>query len=384
MKQIFHIVFFSLICATTVAQDSLDWLEKLTIGGYIKDLQSLSFDKNFSNLVSGNLIHNRTNIKWKPSARVTAVTEIRTRLFWGETVKNTPGFVSLLRNENENLNLQLTWIQNNSMVLHSNMERLYLDYRKEKYNIRIGRQRVNWGVTTTWNPNDIFNSYNFLDFDFEERPGIDGGIFRYVFKNSSNGEIAYAHTGKENGSVAALKFSLNKWNYDFQLISGWYNDRPTFGVGWAGYIKDAGFKGEFQYFLPSQDSIGHLNLSLEGDYMFKNGWYGLFGCLFNLNGIHKPVNNWDSLDLRLSAQNMMPTKWNIIISSAKEFTPLLVANMSVLYAPGTNLLILFPSFQYNMATNLDLSLVWQSFFAQLSEKLESVNQRYFLRFKWSF
>ena len=80
----------------------------------------------------------------------------------------------------------------------------------------------------------------------------------------------------------------------------------------------------------------------------------------------------------------MPTKWNMILATAKEITPLLSANMSVLYAPGTNLFILFPSLQYNMATNFDVNLVWQSFFAELNSRLEGVNHRCFLRMKWSF
>ena len=80
----------------------------------------------------------------------------------------------------------------------------------------------------------------------------------------------------------------------------------------------------------------------------------------------------------------MPTKWNIIIITAKEFTPLFSANMSVLYAPGTNLFILFPSLQYNLGANLDVNLVWQSFFAELNNHFEAINHRCFFRMKWSF
>src|SRR6185437_10613738 len=174
------------------------------------------------------------NIKWKPSAQLTGDAEFRTRLIWGDEVQLTPGFVSLLRNENEAIDMQKIWIENRSMVLLTNVERLYLDYGNDKFNIRIGRQRINWGVATTWNPNDIFNSYNFLDFDYEERPGVDGSKARYQFSDSFNTELAYAYTGKKNGTVAALKYTLNKWGYDMQLITGWYHAHPTVGAGWAG------------------------------------------------------------------------------------------------------------------------------------------------------
>lgn len=365
-------------------QDSTESKKKWEWSGYIKNLESLSFDKMFDNLISGNLIHNRMNFKWKPTGRITAAAEFRNRLFWGEEVRSVPHFARLLRNENEKLNLQKAWIEREAFVLHTNVERLYLDYHGAKINARVGRQRINWGIATTWNPNDIYNAYNFLDFDYEERPGIDGAKVQYNFSNSFNTEVAYTHTGKKNGNVAAIKYSFNKWNYDMQLITGWYKDHPTLGAGWAGYIKDAGFKGEVQYFFRTRDSTDHLNLVLESDYMFKKGWYVNAGFLFNNLGLTSPVANWDSINLKLSPENLMPTKWNLIVSSSREFTPLISAQISVLYAPGTNLVILLPSFQYNMATNLDINLVWQSFFTETASRFEAVNHRCFLRMKWSF
>lgn len=381
LVQIFILLFF---ITPLYSQDSSNTSKKISISGYIKDLQTLTFDKNFKDLVSGNLIHNRINIKWKPSEKITVATEFRNRLFWGEEVKQTPGFSSFLKNENEKVDLHKTWIDNSSMVLHTNTERLYFDYRDEKINFRGGRQRINWGITTTWNPNDIFNVYNFLDFDYEERPGVDGGKFQYTLNNSASTEFAWAYTGKKNRSVAATKYSFNKWNYDMQFIAGWYNEHLTLGGGWAGYIKDAGFKGELQYFIRNKDSTDHLNLSLEGDYMFKKGWYMNLGFLFNSHGLHQSVNSWNNINLKLSPENIMPTKWNFIVTTAKEFTPLLSGNLSVLYAPGTNLLILFPTIQYNLATNFDINLVWQSFFNELENQFEAVNHQCFLRLKWSF
>lgn len=382
-KLLFIFLVFQIMLAAK-AQDSSAVQKKITVQGYIKDLQTLIFDKNFKELITGNLIHNRINVKWKPSERITAAAEFRNRLYWGEEVRLTPDFASSLRNKNEKVNLQKVWINSKSLVLYSNVDRLYFDYQDNELNIRIGRQRINWGLNTTWNPNDIFNVYNFLDFDYEERPSADGGKFQYVFSNSFKAEIAYAYTDKKDGDVAALKYSFNKWNYDMQFITGWYNAHPTLGLGWAGYIGDAGFKGESQYFFGSKDSADHLNISLEGDYMFNKGWYMSAGFLFNKNGLNNPVSEWDSINLKLSPENLMPTKWNLIVTTAKEFTPLLSANMSVLYAPGTNLFILFPSLQYDLATNLDIDLVWQSFFAELNNKVEAVNHRCFLRLKWSF
>jgi hypothetical protein len=383
MKCFLFILSF-IIVNICYAQDTVEIKNKWTLNGYVKNVESLSFDEDFKNSISSNFLHNRLNIKWKPSGKITAMAEFRNRLFWGEEIKIIPEFAKQLRNDNEKVNLQKAWIQNKSLVIHSNTERLNIEYRDSNWNIRVGRQRINWGITTNWNPNDIFNAYNFLDVDYEERPGVDGGKFQYIFNNSSSAEIAYANTGRKASNVAAIKYSLNKWGYDLQIITGWYKQHLTLGAGWAGNIKDAGFKGEVQYYFQQKDSADHLNLSLEADYLFKKGWYVSAGFLFNNNGLNQSPNNWNNINLKLSPENLMPTKWNFIITTAKEISPLFSANITALYAPGTNLLILFPSCKYSLATNVDVDMIWQSFFAELNNNFEAVNHRGFLRIRWSF
>ncbi len=367
----------------TTAQDTSELPKKFTVSGYIKNLQTLTFDKSFNDLLTGNLLHNRINLKWKPIPALNVTAEFRNRLFWGEEVRKTPGFTSFLRNANEKLNLQKAWIQNNSLVLHSNVERLYVDYAVQDLNIRVGRQRINWGITSTWNPNDIFNTYNFLDVDYEERPGADGVKLQYVIGDLKT-ELAYTHTGKSNGDIAALKYSINKWNYDFQLITGWYKEHVTLGTGWAGSISDAGFKGEVQYFFSTKDSADHLNISLEGDYMFKKGWYLDVAGLYNKEGVTGKLPALHAFNFQFAPETFMPTRWNLIITGAKEITPILSANLSVLFAPGSNLTFVLPSVQYSLANNLDATLVWQSFFAEFDSGFQAINHRCFLRMKWSF
>lgn len=384
MKTVLQLFIFSQFAFASNAQDSIALPEKLTISGYFKDLQTLRFDQKFKELIAGNLLHNRINLKWRLHERLTGNAEFRNRLFWGEEVKGTPGFASFLKNENEKVNMQKVWINNASMVLHTNTERLNVEYRDTNFNIRIGRQRINWGITTTWNPNDIFNTYNFLDFDYEERPGSDGMKLQYIINDFFNVELGYAHTGKESGNVSAIKYNLNRFGYDMQLITGLFKENLTIGAGWAGSIKDAGFKGEFQYFFRNKDSSDHFNLSLETDYMFKKGWYVNTSMLYNNHGLSKPVNNWQSISLKLSPENPMPTRWNFIVTSSKEFTPILSGNVSAVYAPGTKLLILLPSLQYNIAANLDLSLVWQSFFTSFNDTFRAVNHHCFLRIKLNY
>ncbi|THU39543.1 hypothetical protein FAM09_13650 [Niastella caeni] len=384
MKPVYIILCVIAICSTGWAQDSTLKAKKWDLNGYIKNLESFGFDKNFRNLVTGNLLHNRINVKWKPVKNYTAAIEARNRLFWGDEVKNSPNFTSLLRNENDWMNLSAIWITKSNFVLHSSIERLWMEFRKPKWNVRLGRQRINWGITKTWNPNDIFNTYNFLDFDYEERPGSDAVKLQYIFNDLSNIEMAVSASDDIDKTIAAARYFINRWGYDIQLLSGIYQKKFTAGFGWAGSLGNVGYKGEGQAFIAGKDSMNDFNYALELDYAFKNGWYISGSVLHNSRGIDEPVNDWSKISFRFSPMNLMPARWSFITTTSKEFTPLLSGNLTLVYSPQVNLFIIFPSFKYNVAANLDADLIWQSFFLELQNRFQATNHRVFVRLKWSF
>ncbi|MBL7745260.1 MAG: hypothetical protein JNN00_17430 [Chitinophagaceae bacterium] len=366
------------------AQDSTGKVHKLSVNGYIKSMQSLTFDKDFSDLISGNIIHNRINLKWKPSGSITAVAEFRNRLFWGEEVKNTAGFTAMLTGPNDVLDMSKVWIDNKGLVLHTNTERLWAEYRQQKWNIRVGRQRINWGIATNWNPNDIFNTYNFLDFDYEERPGSDAAKVQYSFTDFSHIEVASDFSGKRSKTVMAAKYFLNRVGYDMQLLAGLYHGKFTLGAGWAGNIGNAGFKGESQIFLNGKDSGVSFNYVMEVDYVFEKGWYINGAVLYSGEGMNRPATGWTSFDFSPSPKRLMPTRWNVVFTGAKEITPLFSIRLSAVYSPKVNLVILLPSCSYSLTEDLGMDIIWQSFFTELNRQFQGINHRAFLRIKWNF
>lgn len=380
MKKVLIIllVFFQV---QAFCQDSVLNKKQLNYSGYVKDLIWFRFDKSFQNVYATNLVHNRMNIKWNPSQKISGRLEIRNRLYWGDEVRIIPDFKEQLNNQNEALNLSARWWSNRSTVLHSNIERLWMEYRQGKWNIRAGRQRINWGVTNTWNPNDIFNAYNFLDFDYEERPGSDAVKTQYLLSDLSNIEFAFSKTDEH--SIAAAKYATHYKKYDLQAIAGVYEKLFTAGIGWAGSISDVGFKGEAQFYADQKDSASFITSTLEADYIFKNGWYLSSAILYNQKGLDAPLGEETNIVFKASPRNLMPARWNMILNSAKEFTPRFNGSMNIVYAPQVNLVILFPSLRYNLKPNLDLDFVWQSFFAEM-KKFQALSHTGFFRVKWSF
>ena len=172
------------------AQDQIEKLPWIECSGYLKDLESFSFSDGITTSYSSNLIHNRLNFKFNFSEQLIAKLELRNRIVWGNQLKLIPDYGKYINAYDGYFNLSKLWINQSSFVMHSVVDRLYFQFTPEHWDLRIGRQRINWGLNTIWNPNDIFNAYNFLDFDYEERPGNDAIRIQRFLNEQSKLEVA--------------------------------------------------------------------------------------------------------------------------------------------------------------------------------------------------
>ena len=380
---------------TAHAQDSLKAQDSASahpshfrFGGYVKDLQLAEFTNNANSLVTGGIIHNRLNFKYFINSQFTFTAEERNLLYFGELVKYTPGLNKSADSETGYFNLTKTLINQQTMILHLQFDRLNLNWHTDQWDVTIGRQRINWGIAIAWNPNDLFNAYNLLNFDYEERPGNDAVRVQHYFGNFSSLEIAAKPGLQANQDIVAGLYKFNYKGYDLQFLGGLYNKDIAIGTGWAGNIKNAGFKGEISWFQPRlgfQDSIkASMEVSLSADYSFVNGLYINASALYNDHGSESAFNLAALKETTLSADNLLPFRYSFLMQAQKPFTPIFTANFGVLYAPGINAFVFLPTLTYNMATNWDLDLIGQSFFATINNKFQTAGNAIYLRLRWSF
>ena len=135
----------------TLAQEAGNEPARTSFSGYLKYLQTVQLEKVDENWITDNIFHNRLNFKWDPSSKIVGRLEIRNRFYWGDDVKRIPNFKDLLQNRNEAMLLSFTTLASPTTVWHTNIERLWLEYRQVKWNVRAGRQRINWGFNSIWN-----------------------------------------------------------------------------------------------------------------------------------------------------------------------------------------------------------------------------------------
>ncbi len=385
MKRIvLYLLFFGLLTSPTIAQQEEE-PRKWSLNGYVKDLQSAFLIDGIGSLLQDNLLHNRLNFKWYPHQQWTFRAELRNRLFWGDQVRLTPDYLERVNAGSDDFfDLSIGFDSDKGAVLHSTLDRLYLEWMPGQWELRLGRQRINWGISTIWNPNDIFNAYSFADFDYEERPGADALRVRYYSGVASSVELAIRAFDDWDDAVAAGLVRLNKWNYDFQLLGGIMQRYLVAGGGWAGNIGTVGFKGEGSYFYAlDEDQPNSFSMTMGADYSFKKGLYINAGVLYNsLGSKNAPIS--ELFTLELSARNLYPYRWSILTQAGYAFSPLFNGGIAIIYSPSSvHSLFINPSLSYSIHQNWDINLVGQSAFSK-STSYKALIQALFLRLKWSF
>jgi hypothetical protein len=373
----------------TVLNFSLFSQEKqkaIELSGYISTMESAMFDTLSGTVFFENIIHNRLNFKAYLSKNITFATEIRNRLITGDMVKTLGKSYSEMISLDPGL-IDMSWniLDESSFFLNTSVDRLWLDFNFNKFQARIGRQRINWGQTFVWNPNDIFNAYSFFDFDYVERPGSDAVRLQYYPTSSSAIELAAKMNRKNDVTIAALG-RFNKWGYDIQLLAGYSNSSDLVaGAGWSGSIGSLSLRGEGSWFHPLEsfkDTSGTTIITTGFDKVFDDNSIAQIQLMYCNNPLK--INNFMSLySGDLSAKDLAFSEFTAFGQFSWAVTPLLNLGISVMWFPDLKGYFAGPSVDYSLAENLDFSLVWQHFDGRMSGIKTRLSLVY-LRVKYSF
>jgi hypothetical protein len=404
MKNGIGLLLITLLAASSLSAQE-EGEKKWRVNGYLKNMQTLLlFNKAYPTMtpnglelvdtfIQDNLVHHRFNVEWRPHDRWRFRGDLRNRIFFGDLVKATPNYAALIDNvNNDYFNLSRVLIDNPSLVAHGMIDRLYAEYSHEQWEVRLGRQRINWGIGTVWNPNDIFNAFAFTDFDYEERPGSDALRVKRYTGFAGSVELAAKMFDTWDEAVIAGMWRFNRWTYDFQLLAGLMERDLALGGGWAGNLGNAGLKGEMTYFLPMKKAFANYQhgrssfaLTLGIDYNLSNGLYLNSGYLFNSNGAAR-ASATELFAFELSAKNLYPYRHAVFGQGMFPFTPLFNGGLAFIYSPVTvHALFLNPVATLSIAQNWDLDFVGQLVFNRVESKgYAAPVQALFFRLKWSY
>jgi len=298
--------------------------------------------------------------------------------YLGKVLEEDPGY------------LDATWViaEDTSYYLVSNFDRFNLSYTVKNFQTTVGRQRINWGINYVWNPNDIFNTFDYFDFDYVERPGCDAVHLQYYTGPASSVEAAVKIDRNEELTLAGM-YRTNKWGYDFQFLAGYMTGDYVLGAGWSGDIKGAGFNGEMSYFQPEEnfgDTSGVFVGSVGVNYTFKNSLMMQFAGLYNSNGTTGPAGMGVGffIPVELSPKTLSLARWSTFGNLSYPVTPLFTASLASIFNPNDKSWFVGPTFDISLTDNISLLITAQMFYGNDGTEFGDYGKLAYGRLKWNF
>jgi hypothetical protein len=338
-----------------------------------------------------NIIHDRLNFRAYPSPSLVLACDVRTQLLYQENLNPDRNYVEQIRQAEDIFNFSHVLLEGRDAVLVTQVDRLYLDWTSGPLRITAGRQRIAWGTALVWNPTDIFNPYSILDFDYEERPGVDGFRAQYFTGPTSKIELSAApgESSRESRIAGLVRFNL--WEYDFNFMGGLLHGGYFAGMSWAGQVARGGFRGELRWtgnqevwdspILPA-GTLSYLTASLSADYTFSNSIYLHAEALFNGDGAKENAGlRWPAAQARLE---LSPSRWSLYGEVSGDITPLLRGSMFSLINPLDGSLIVVPSLTWSIVTDWDLLAIGLFPSGDSPSEFGILGSSAFARVKWSY
>ena len=387
MQNKFYIVLlFSLLSISIYAQDN--WMLK----GYVKGMTAMQTIDDGGMSIE-NTLHNRFDLNWYINDNFTFTAGLRNRIIAGNNVALIPNYSDYVGRDVGYFDLSWVWADENSWIGVSQLDRLMIDYSIGNFQVTVGRQRINWGQSFVWNPNDLFNTYSYFDFDYEEKPGSDAVRMQYYIGESSKIELSTS-INNDDKITSALLYRFNTHGYDIQFLGGIFTESDyVIGGGWSGSIAGGGFSGEMTYYHPMEDSqeeSGKITATIHYDYTFKNSLNLQFETLYNGFGADDMSGGLgEIIFMDLSPKNLFPTKVALFGSGGYQLSPLINLMLAGMYGPQGNFVYFGPTLSYSMSDTLELAVIGQYYSMDKvndadGNSLPNSGSALFVRLKWSF
>jgi hypothetical protein len=381
-------------------------LSRWDYGGYVKNLLTYAdgdiegYPIEFGRWQNSSQL--RFNTFYYPSDDLVASGQTRTLLIYQKDQKQVRQFQNELVTSSYYFDLKFEWLKGDDIYGFTEIDRLYLNWRRQDWEVILGRQRIAWGTCLVWNPTDLFNPFDILDFDYEERPGTDALQVQYYTGPLSQLNLSVTPGRTRYEVIYAGRYVANRWNYDVALIAGWQRNSLRLATNWAGQLFDGGFRGEILYtdpnmeyrtFNPAATSITDLyidrevkdpfwTVALSYDYTFSNSFYIHTEYLYNGLGT-TGKGGARRFDIIFTGE-LTPARQSIFQEFAYQLTPLLRGDFFIIFNPNDKSWLAAPSLQYSVATNWELYFLMFPSGGEVGTEYGGFPNQYFARVKYAF
>ena len=292
--------------------------------------------------------------------------------------------MDLIRQKNQNdlafLDLDHTASDKDHMYQRRSLYRAFIQYETDNLMATLGKQNIDWGRLRFYSPFDLFNPPSPSDLESDERLGFDALNIELTSDNFSGINFIFGPESNSSHTNFGLKLYKKIKTYDLFFIAAKVKKDRVAGLGFDGYIKDAGFRGEFTYTKKGKEKFPRFSLGI--DYNFPNKIYVLAEYFYNggANGDYDAfANSYAEQRNRLSIQKNL-----ISLYMDYEITPLFKFSITNINDPKGQSVYVNPELRYNIMKNWDFAVGGQLFFESKGSEFENCNHTVYFKTKVFF
>jgi len=284
---------------------------------------------------------------------------------------------------------KLAWIDLDETIIDEryfywkqSIYRLYAEYYTPKLRCIVGKQGVDWSRTRFYHPFDLFNPISPLDIEKEEKIGVDAINIDYYPEPFLMFNFIYAPYRNPERQGLGIRFGSKIADYDFFILAADVKKDKFIGASFDGYIKEAGFRGEYTY-IWEDDGDNFLRGAVELDYSFTRKLYGIVEYFYNggakLMEIPRFLGSYD-----FSRRAFSVTKHIIGAGLEYEISGITKLNNYVFYDAEKNSFFNNPEFKWNIKPNFDLTFGAQVFQGDSNSEYGNYRNVYYAEMKMFF
>lgn len=171
-------------------------------------------------------------------------------------------------------------------------------YAGRRLEVKLGRQRIPWGVGRLWNPVDRFNAIGPLALESDQSPGVDALSLRWNFSGFQQLQAVHAPGPRSAESRSALRYAGLLGDVDFALSIGRFSGALGLGAELAGNWGESAWRLEAAWTEPRRavwpigapapappDSFFQITLGLDRQFNLGSGLYVMAEHLYDGNAL---------------------------------------------------------------------------------------------------
>lgn len=322
----------------------------------------------------------RTTGIWTPSDNLRAEVWLDTELWLGNFLQTPEYQLSQTLPRTSLLDLEWTITSGTHHRFRQHLFRAFVTaYGPGQTRLTVGRHRIAWGTGFVWNPTDLLNPVDPAGIERAEQGGVDALSVAVPVGDLSQVEAVVALGRNRDQHSYAVRAGTNVGEYDVSGMAGHFRGNWVWGGDWAGYVGNAGFRGEWAYTRRVEGASSVRGIA-NVDYTFGNGLYVLVEGFYNGRSTPPALDELDERNRVLFNAG----RWYGAVSAGKAVTPLVsiqtygIANLS----DGSGLA--GPGLLWSLAENLELAATAFLFFGPADAEYGRVKNVYFASVQFYF